>query len=170
MEEGGRGRGWDLEFYGLVLSSMVLVLSFMMLVLVFIFWSCLHQWYRCSHIGICIMMMMLLLSMLLSRYPIYTCIGMQERDLSWQSSYKMWPSGVCHRVVSVTENLNVAHWANVTGGFADKWNHLSDSFDSKSWERVANDEMWHSKYDLSIVMNVVTSCVTYSPRINVRFG
>ena len=78
---------------------------------------------------------------------------MQERDPSWQSSYSLLPSGVCHRIVSSTESLNVAQWANVTGGFADKWTHPSDSFDSKSWERVANDEMWHSKYDLLIVIS-----------------
>ena len=78
---------------------------------------------------------------------------MQERDPSWQSSYKLLPSGVCHRVVSVDEKLNVAHWANMTGSFADKWTHPSDSFDTKSWERVANDEMWHAKYDSAIVRN-----------------
>jgi len=71
---------------------------------------------------------------------------MQERDPSWQASYKLWPAGVCQRVVSVSETLNVAYWANVTGGFADKWTYHSDSFDSKTWERVANDEMWHAKY------------------------
>ena len=85
------------------------------------------------------------LLMYLCRYPIYTCIGMQERDPSWQSYYQLWPSGVCQRITSVSENLNVAYWANVTGGFADKWTTASDSFDSKSWERVANDEMWHAK-------------------------
>ena len=71
---------------------------------------------------------------------------MQKRDPSWQADYKLWPAGVCHRVVSSGERLNVAYWANVTGGFADKWTHHSDSFDMKSWERVANDEMWHAKY------------------------
>jgi len=90
--------------------------------------------------------------MLACRYPIYTCIGMQERDLSWQSSYKLWPSGVCHRIVAIGEALNVAQWANVTGGFADRWTYASDSFDGRSWERVANDEMWHSKYDSAIVI------------------
>ena len=82
-------------------------------------------------------------------YPIYACIGMQQRDPSWQTSYALWPAGVCHRVVNISEPLHVASWANATGGFADRWTHHSDSFDVKSWERVANDEMWHAKYALS---------------------
>ena len=80
---------------------------------------------------------------------------MQEHDPSWQSSYKLWPAGVCHRVVSINERLNVAQWANVTGSFADKWTQPSDSFDVKSWERVANDEMWHAKYVSQITVNTI---------------
>jgi len=80
------------------------------------------------------------------RYPIYVCIGMQDRDPSWQSSYVLWPAGVCHRVMSANQRLDAASWGNQTGGFADKWIHPSGSFDSRTWERVANDEMWHSKY------------------------
>jgi hypothetical protein len=47
--------------------------------------------------------------------------------------------------MSVDEPFVPKHWANVTGGFADKWTHPSGSFNPKSWERVANDEMWHAK-------------------------
>lgn len=79
----------------------------------------------------------------------YVCIGMQDRDPSWKSYYALWPSGVCHRIMSVNERFDPKYWANVTGGFADKWSHPSGSFNAKSWERVANDEMWHAKYDIS---------------------
>ena len=88
--------------------------------------------------------------------PIYACIGMQQRDPSWQTSYALWPAGVCHRVVNISEPLHVASWANATGGFADRWTHHSDSFDVKSWERVANDEMWHAKYAL---FTTGTACI-----------
>jgi hypothetical protein len=70
---------------------------------------------------------------------------MQDRDSSWQATYVLWPAGVCHRIVSANEKLDVRQWANQTGSFADKWSYPSGSFDIKSWERVANDEMWHAK-------------------------
>ncbi|ESO06663.1 hypothetical protein HELRODRAFT_106256 [Helobdella robusta] len=81
----------------------------------------------------------------IKRRPIFACIGMQDRDPSWTPHYKIWPYGVCHSIQHVTNPLNPKLWAETAGGLADKWRYKYNEFDKRTWEKVANDEMWHAK-------------------------
>ena len=55
------------------------------------------------------------------RGPILVCIGMQEKDSSWESAYQLWPHGVCHRVVAHNTPLNPAMWTDLTARIAESW-------------------------------------------------
>ena len=99
---------------------------------------------------------------------------MQTKDSSWEQFYQLWPHGVCHRVIENGTPLNPAMWLDLTARIADKWPYSHSgsvicfwyrsffiiyvcvpfkyiyttiffSFDFRSWEKVANDEIWNSK-------------------------
>lgn len=80
------------------------------------------------------------------------CIGMQERDQSWQRDFTLWPFGVCHQVVQKNKPFDPAKWAEKTQHFADNWSHPHDGFPETSWEKIANDEMWNSHISAAFFM------------------
>ncbi|KAK2182241.1 hypothetical protein NP493_359g00020 [Ridgeia piscesae] len=70
----------------------------------------------------------------IDRRPVFVCIGMQTLDSSWHPAYQLWPYGVCERVQRSSTLFDSWLWLNSTKQFANT-----------SWEKVANDEMWHAK-------------------------
>ena len=77
---------------------------------------------------------------------------MQERDDSWKKDFTLWPSGVCHRVVPSHKQFEPKKWGALTGHLAENWSYPADGFPVTSWEKVANDEMWHAKISTAFFM------------------
>ena len=75
---------------------------------------CVYLW----HIFVCVRVFY--------RAPIFACIGMTERDLSWQKDFTLWPFGPCHKVVKRSEVMEPRQWGEVTGRIAEGWNFLYD--------------------------------------------
>jgi len=80
---------------------------------------------------------------------------MQERDPSWQRSYQVWPFGVCAKIESSDQPIDPKRWGNLTGGFADKWTNMYDGYGATTWEKVANDEMWHAKLVMHSIIVII---------------
>ena len=62
-----------------------------------------------------------------TRGEIYACIGMTEKDLSWQSDYTLWPFGPCQRVVKRTEPFSVKRWVEKTKDYTADWKYPYDA-------------------------------------------
>ena len=62
-----------------------------------------------------------------TRGEIYACIGMTEKDLSWQSDYTLWPFGPCQRVVKRTEPFSVKRWVETTRDYTADWKYPYDA-------------------------------------------
>ena len=102
----------------------------------------------------------------------FACIGMTDKDLSWQQDYVMWPYGPCLRIFRKNATPTPAIWMNTTRDYAKEWPHHFDMYTTfiiisliqsglelhflkyfiyffrfleSSWEKVANDEMWEAK-------------------------
>ncbi|KAI0234820.1 Transmembrane protein 260 [Lamellibrachia satsuma] len=82
----------------------------------------------------------------IDRHELYVCIGMQARDASWHTAYQLWPYGVCERIQRINTLFDSWQWLNISRQFASGWYYLPDQFAKTSWEKVANDEMWHAKF------------------------
>ncbi|KAK3769088.1 hypothetical protein RRG08_032078 [Elysia crispata] len=77
--------------------------------------------------------------------PIFACIGVQEYESSWKKSYDLWPYSVCWKIIKKGESLDIDQWEKKTEHLAEHWHYAPNSFESGSWESVANDEMWRAK-------------------------
>ncbi|KAH9509241.1 hypothetical protein Btru_046572 [Bulinus truncatus] len=78
-------------------------------------------------------------------HPIFACIGVQNHEPSWTSSYVLWPFGVCYQLVEKDKKLDSAVWTKYTAELADAWIYPWNSLDDGSWENVASSEMWRAK-------------------------
>ena len=61
------------------------------------------------------------------RGEIYACIGMTDKDVSWQEDYTLWPFGPCHRVVKKSEPFSVKLWVERTRNFTAQWKYPYDA-------------------------------------------
>ena len=55
----------------------------------------------------------------------FACIGMQDRDHSWQEKYILLPYGVCHKIDDASEFVP-EEWAALVGNYSDKWKYKWD--------------------------------------------
>ena len=51
------------------------------------------------------------------------CIGMHDRDPSWDAYYMLWPHGPCHRVMMMGEGMEPYDYAQITGQIAHDWRY-----------------------------------------------
>ncbi|KAJ8309177.1 hypothetical protein KUTeg_014051 [Tegillarca granosa] len=79
------------------------------------------------------------------KYPIYGCIGGQDHDASWKTSYELLPFGPCYQFIKKGMLLNVPLYVNQTSKIASNWRYPYDGYDQTSWERVATNEMWNAQ-------------------------
>ncbi|CAC5390689.1 Transmembrane protein 260 [Mytilus coruscus] len=77
---------------------------------------------------------------------IYGCIGVQDHEHSWKSSYDLLPFGVCSQFIKKGSSINLSQYIKQTQNIAENWTHPYNGFEDSSWERVATNEMWHAKY------------------------
>ena len=62
------------------------------------------------------------------RAPMFACIGMTDKDLSWQQDYVMWPYGPCLRIFRKNATPTPAIWMNTTRDYAKEWPHHFDTY------------------------------------------
>ena len=55
----------------------------------------------------------------------FVCIGMQDKDPSWQDGYTLLPYGVCHKIDNGAA-FDPEAWANATGNYSDNWHYKWD--------------------------------------------
>ncbi|OCT68540.1 transmembrane protein 260 isoform X1 [Xenopus laevis] len=75
---------------------------------------------------------------------IFSCIGLNEGDLTWQKSYSLWPWGACEKLVPKSTPFDAEEWIALTRNLYN-WTEEHGRFHSSSWESVANEEMWEAR-------------------------
>ena len=59
----------------------------------------------------------------LLRSPMFACIGMTDKELSWQSDYVTWPFGPCLRIFHKSDTPTADEWMTQTKDYARAWPH-----------------------------------------------
>ncbi|KAE8587101.1 hypothetical protein XENTR_v10021860 [Xenopus tropicalis] len=78
------------------------------------------------------------------RKEIFSCIGVNEGDPTWQKSYSLWPWGACEKLVPKSTPFDAEEWIKLTRNLYN-WTEEHGRFHASSWESVANEEMWEAR-------------------------
>jgi hypothetical protein len=90
------------------------------------------------------------------QWPILTCGGVKERDLTADKTYGRWPFGFCEEVHRGTEPVNLDQWLAESDAALPRIAFGSSARPPGSWESIAWGDYWQVRVNRGVqLLNVV---------------